>query len=115
MAYTSEILIRETVELFQKHPEYRDDRWATMEYFIMRYFFKQSEFCHVEQAMMLAKLSHDADRAFRYVQQHVPSLRGTTWLRRQLQAGEITRKEYDAAMEDGLRKACNQLKLELVF
>ncbi len=42
----------------------------------------------------LVQLAFDVDRSFRYVQQHIPSLRGRTWLLRQRMAGEISEEEY---------------------
>ena len=47
----------------------------------------------------IIQYAFDVDRAFRYVQQHVPSLRGKNWLDRQFQSGQIKRDEYENRLE----------------
>jgi len=53
----------------------------------------------------------DIDRAFRYIQQHEPKLRGLHWLKRQRQGGEISKSEYEKLMDDEIENYVKQLKL----
>ena len=55
----------------------------------------------------------DIDRAFRYVQQFQPQLRGKNWIDRQRQAGEISAKEFEymKSAQDDIDEIIVQLKL----
>lgn len=93
--YVKKQIIQVVINLFSTHPVYRDDRWETIKFvteFLRREHKDLSEWG-------LIQLAFDADRAFRYVQQHIPSLRGVDWLERQLMAGEISKEEYQNHIE----------------
>lgn len=83
----------------------RDNRIAAIE---SVYNTLQSEHQEIT-GFSLVLLAFDIDRAFRYVQQHVPKLRGKEWLYRQYISGEITKDEYLASSESGKDEI--QLKL----
>lgn len=82
--YVHKKIIEKVSELFTNEPNYRDERWQT----IVRIsnIIKLEFNIHEETSMI--KVAFDVDRAFRYIQQHNPTLRGETWLKRQKKGGE---------------------------
>jgi hypothetical protein len=107
--FVRHILFAQVIKLFTDEPKYRDDRWATVERIILQHY----EFEFGRSILASCKLAYDIDRAFRYVQQHVPELRGRTWMKRQWQAGEISRAEYEenGEVEQAFRKVCEQMHI----
>jgi hypothetical protein len=81
--YIHQRIIANVIDLFKKHPEYRDDKWGT----IKRVWSSIKHELQIYDELASIKLAFDVDRAFRYVQQHFPELRGKTWLARQKQGG----------------------------
>lgn len=71
--------------LFTEQPEYRDERWAT----IVMVSKQIRDELRITDEIALVKIAFDVDRAFRYIQQHEPNLRGETWLARQKKGGEF--------------------------
>jgi methionine synthase II (cobalamin-independent) len=53
----------------------------------------------------------DIDRAFRYIQQYEPKLRGAEWLKRQKQSGEISKSQYENYYDNEIEEIVRQLKL----
>lgn len=110
--YVRKILTEQIINLFTSEPEYRDDRWGTIEFLIANYYRDE----YGKNILSTAKLVFDIDRGFRYVQQHIPKLRGKTWLKRQLQAGEISKSHFesmkDVEMENDVKDLCKQLKMD---
>lgn len=104
--YAKKNVVKKVIDLFTENPEYRDDRWDTIKAVTdsLRETFPDLTEWGIIQ------LAFDADRAFRYVQQHVPNLRGASWMLRQLMAGEISKEEYEAHMEHytALKEISNQ-------
>lgn len=94
--YVKKNIIKKVIDLFISNPDCRDDRWQTMK-IVTESIRKENPFFSEWQMIQLA---FDVDRSFRYVQQHVPSLRGKLWLERQLMSGEMSKAEYDKHMED---------------
>jgi hypothetical protein len=82
--YVHKKIIEKVTELFTNEPKYRDERWQTI---IKVSNIIKLEFNIKEETSMI-KVAFDVDRAFRYIQQHNPKLRGETWLKRQKKAGE---------------------------
>ncbi len=93
--YVKKNIIKKVIELFTDKPECRDDRWETIKTVTESIRKEHPEF--PEWSMI--QLAFDVDRAFRYVQQHIPSLRGKSWLERQLMSGELSKEEYEKHME----------------
>jgi hypothetical protein len=81
--YIHQRIIANVIELFKTHPIYRDDKWGT----IKRIWRKIKHELEINDELASIKLAFDVDRAFRYVQQHFPELRGETWSARQKQGG----------------------------
>lgn len=81
--YIHERIIANVIDLFRKHPEYRDDKWGT----IKRVWSNIKHELQIFDELSSIKIAFDVDRAFRYVQQHFPELRGETWAKRQKQGG----------------------------
>lgn len=107
--YVAKTLVYRVIKLFREEPKYRDDQWATMERLINDHYSAWYGSKNISQS---AKIVFDISRAFRYVQQHIPQLRGTTWKKRQIQGGERFKGEIT---DKELKKACEQLKLDLEF
>lgn len=107
--YTPRILIEQVVKLFTEEEKYRDERFLTIEYVVDTYY----KDTYGKSIIMDFKLMTDIDRAFRYIQQYHPKLRGKTWLKRQRQAGEISKEEYLRLTEheSELESIVKQLKL----
>lgn len=102
--YVHKQIIQKVTDLFVRNPAFRDERFNTV--VLISQEIKRELQITDESSMI--KVAFDVDRAFRYVQQHNPELRGTTWLQRQKQAGEI----HD--FNTPYAKSSNQLKLPFV-
>lgn len=83
--YVHKKILAKVTELFIVEPSYRDDRWGT----IVAVSQSIKRELLISDEIALVKVAFDVDRAFRYIQQHNPELRGETWLERQRQAGEL--------------------------
>ena len=105
--YVAKILVEQVIKLFVEKPEYRDDKYITIEYIVNTYYKKE----YGKSISLDFKLMSDIDRAFRYIQQYEPSLRGAEWLKRQRQGGEISKTEYENLMDNEIEKLVKQLKL----
>ena len=105
--YVSKIIIEQVIKLFIEKPEYRDDKYITIEYIVNTYYKE-----HYGKSIMTDfKMMTDIDRAFRYIQQYEPKLRGNEWLRRQRQGGEISKSDYERMIENEITKIVKQLEL----
>ena len=93
--YVKKQIVKEVIDLFTDKPEMRDDRWETMR--IVTGILRRDNPELSEWGMI--QLAFDVDRAFRYVQQHIPQLRGTNWMYRQMRSGEISKEDYETHME----------------
>jgi len=107
--YVKRILIAQIIKLFTDEPDYRDDRMATIEKIVELHYRKE----YGKDIVATCKLVFDIDRGFRYIQQHVPQLRGKDWLVRQKISGEISEDEYieKAGIEKNIRLVCKQFKI----
>jgi hypothetical protein len=105
--YVTRILIQQVLKLFVEKTEYRDDKYITIEYIVNTYYKND----YGKSIVVDFKLMSDIDRAFRYIQQHEPKLRGLHWLKRQRQGGEISKSEYEKLMDDEIENYVKQLKL----
>jgi len=94
--YVKKLIIKKVIDLFIEYPVCRDDRWLTIRT-ITEQLRKENESFN-EWAII--QYAFDVDRSFRYVQQHIPSLRGKNWLERQVQSGELSRDEYEKQLEN---------------
>lgn len=110
MGYVSNKIIAHVIDLFRKEPKYRDDRQGTV-LRIIKDFYSPVWGHNMKND---CKLVYDVDRAFRFVQQHVPQLRGAKWHWRQYMSGEISRKEYELSMKNinSLKNLCVQQELK---
>jgi hypothetical protein len=100
--YVQKTLIERVIKLFIENPKMRDDKYATVEYVVNKYYKS-----HIGKSVKTDfKLYSDIDRAFRYIQQHEKSLRGDNWKKRQKQGG---RHLSDTTYFENIVKA--QLKL----
>lgn len=88
--YVKKKIISTVMDLFAGDVALRDDRWATIK-LVTEKLRKEESFL---TEWDIIKLAFDVDRAFRYVQQHVPQLRGEKWLERQKKGGEIDNDDY---------------------
>jgi len=82
--YKNKTILTKVVTLFTDYPNYRDDRWGTIKLLL-------DDVIPDKSAVKTAYIIHVAftiDRYFRYVQQHIISLRGNEWRKRQKQGGE---------------------------
>jgi hypothetical protein len=102
--YVAKILVQQVIKLFVDNPEYRDDKYITLEYIINNYYKNE----YGKSIIMDFKLMSDIDRAFRYIQQHDPNLRGNDWLKRQRQGGELSNVDLE---DNEIEKLVKQLKL----
>jgi hypothetical protein len=93
--YVKKLIIKKVIDLFTEYPNTRDDRWLTIRTITEQLRQENPDF----NDWAIIQYAFDVDRAFRYVQQHVPSLRGKSWLDRQFQSGEIKRDEYENRLE----------------
>jgi hypothetical protein len=99
--YFRKNLIEQVINLFITIPEYRDNRIGTVEYIINKYYKN-----YLGKSIKTDfKLFTDIDRAFRYIQQNEPSLRGIYWGKRQKKSGRYSsEKRFEKIVQ-------NQLKL----
>jgi len=93
--YVKKLIIKKVIDLFIEIPKCRDDRWLTIRCITNELRIENKDW----NEWAIIQYAFDVDRAFRYVQQHVPSLRGKTWLDRQFQSGQIKRDEYENRLE----------------
>lgn len=106
--YAPNVLIQQVIKLFTEMPDYRDDRFKTIDYIVKNYYF----FDYGKSYQMDYKIMSDIDRAFRYIQQHSPELRGNEWIKRQRKGGEISKEEYESLMDNKMEElVVKQLKL----
>ena len=77
-------ILEKVQKLFAEKADYRDERWETI---ILVSAQIKKEF-NIKSEISMMKVAFDVDRAFRYIQQHNPSLRGKTWSERQKRGGE---------------------------
>jgi hypothetical protein len=82
--YVHKKIIEKVSELFTNEPNYRNERWQT----IVKVSNAIKLELNIKEETSMIKVAFDVDRAFRYIQQHNPKLRGETWLKRQKQGGE---------------------------
>jgi len=91
--YVNKLIINKVINLFTEQPNLRDNRWGTIK-LVVEYLKK--EFQQFDEELVI-KYAFDADRAFRYVQQHIPYLRGDTWLKRQMMSGNLNKDKFDGS------------------
>lgn len=84
--YVNKVILNKVINLFTEQPDLRDNRWATIKLVVEHV---KAEFQHFDEELVI-KYAFDADRAFRYVQQHIPLLRGKDWLKRQKMSGNLS-------------------------
>ncbi len=108
--YISKELLFQVIDLFQKEKAFRDSRMGTIEQIITLHYRDWWG----DNIRVSAKLVFDIDRAFRYVQQHLPELRGENWVQRQKMAGEIGDESIFTSGGDlkQIKEISNQLKLK---
>ncbi len=108
--YISKELLFQVIDTFQKEKALRDSRMGTIEHIINLHY----KDWFGDNIRVSAKLVFDIDRAFRYVQQHLPELRGENWLQRQKMAGEIGDESIFTSGGDlnQIKEISNQMKLK---
>jgi hypothetical protein len=108
--YVKRILIGQIIKLFTEEPDYRDDRMETVKAIVEKYYRKE----YGKDIVATCKLVFDIDRGFRYIQQHVPQLRGKDWLIRQKISGEMSQEEYEkkSGIEKDIKFICKQFQIE---
>jgi hypothetical protein len=82
--YVHRKILEKVRNLFTEQPEFRDERWGT----VVLISKEVKEELGIIDEIALVKIAFDVDRAFRYIQQHEPNMRGETWLQRQKKGGE---------------------------
>lgn len=107
--YVRKVLLEEIINLFTEQKEYRDDRWATVEYIVQNYYRDE----YGKDILSTAKLIFDIDRGFRYVQQYIPELRGSKWLKRQRQGGRISVQQYENMIDDDFEQEVKDIAKQL--
>ena len=107
--YVKRILIEQMINLFTREPEIRDDRMKAISRVVNKHYKKQFG----KSVTATSKLLFDIDRSFRYIQQHIPELRGRGWSRRQMISGEISKAEYEDQQKSQkqVRKIFSQMQL----
>ena len=105
--YVAKILVEQVIKLFTDNPDYRDDKYITIEYIVNTHYKKD----YGKSIATDFKLMSDIDRVFRYIQQYEPTLRGKDWLKRQRQGGEISKTQYEKLMDNEIEELVKQLKL----
>ncbi len=106
--YGNKTLMIKVIKLFQEQPDYRDDRWGTIKYMLDLAVPDKS----VVSTEYIVHTSFTVDRFFRYIQQHMPSLRGKNWAKRQKRGGRgFVYYEDDPAIEKIVLKYKDQLSL----
>lgn len=88
--YVNKVILNKVINLFTEQPDLRDNRWATIK-LVVEYL--KIEFKEFNEELVI-KYAFDADRAFRYVQQHIPALRGSHWNKRQKMGGRLTKDDF---------------------
>lgn len=83
--YVHEQVIQSVIKLLHTTPQFRDDRWGT----IKRVWVDLKYELGVLDDIALLRLGFEVDRAYMYVQQHYPELRGDTWAQRHKKSGDI--------------------------
>lgn len=94
--YVKKLIIKKVIDLFTNKPQFRDDRWGTIKKIVEELRSENKDFSE----WVIVQHAFDVDRSFRYVQQHIPSLRGNNWLQRQRNSGEISAEEYESKAEN---------------
>ena len=107
---STRLIINQVINLFEELPDYRDNRFGTIEYIVDRYYM---DFYGKQGVLYDFKLLTDIDRIFRLVQQEIPALRGKEWLKRQMLSGEISRDVYNEALE--MYEIVNEIKQLKLF
>ncbi len=102
--YIPKELLLQVINLFQENIPIRDDRLGTIKAIVDKYY----KDWFGGDVKVSAKLVFDIDRAFRYIQQHLPELRGENWIVRQKMGGEYV----DAADYQAVKDLSNQMKLK---
>jgi hypothetical protein len=105
--YAPKIVVQQVIKLFLDEPQYRDDRYGTIEKIVSDNYMAD----YGKSICIDFKLMTDIDRAFRYIQQYEPKLRGANWLKRQKQSGQISQSQYDSYYDNEIEKIIRQLKL----
>jgi hypothetical protein len=103
--YGSKSLMIKVINLFEEHPEFRDDRWGTIKNIMDDAIPDKTKV----STDYLIQTAFTIDRFFRYVQQHMAHLRGEEWEKRQKRGGNHIKDDLDA--ERIVLKYKNQLKL----
>ncbi len=108
--YIKRELIYQVIKLFKDDKEIRDSRFGTIERIIEQHY----RGWFGGNLKVSAKLVFDIDRAFRYVQQHIPELRGKNWLLRQKMGGELKDDDFvkNQREVDEIKKMSAQMKLD---
>lgn len=81
--YVHDKILEKVRILFTEQPEYRDEHWAT----VVLVAKQIKDELGINDEIALVKIAFDVSRAFRYIQQHEPNMRGKEWLQRQKQGG----------------------------
>lgn len=89
--YVNKVILNKVINLFTEQPDLRDNRWATIK-LVVEYL--KAEFKQFDEELVI-KYAFDADRAFRYVQQHITALRGKEWIKRQKMSGNLTTNDIN--------------------
>ena len=110
--YVKKQVIAQVIKLFTDEPKYRDFKYGTITKIVKTHY--SNEFGNDIEAT--CKLIMEIDRANRFIQQHVPALRGKNWLKRQKQGGVISADEYEKqlAISKALKKICLQLEMQFI-
>ena len=109
--YANKFIVKKMILLLKEKPFYRDNRMKAVERIILDNNYRLLWGKCIKDD---CKTAFDIDRTFRYVQQHVPSLRGNNWLKRQRMAGEISEDEYREALrkKKQIKQICIQLDIQ---
>ena len=105
--YVRRKLVERVIKLFTEHPLYRDDRYGTIEYICDTHYKEM----YGKSIRTDFKLLSDIDRAFRIIQQKMPSLRGREWIKRQIKSGELHNGEYPTTYKEAVIQIVEQLEL----
>ncbi len=104
--YIKKELIQQVILLFQDNVKIRDSRLGTINYIISTYY----RGWFGRDIIVSSKILFDIDRAFRFVQQHFPELRGSTWASRQKRGGELV-EDDDTDIKD-MQELGKQLRIK---
>lgn len=94
--YVAKILVEQVIKLFIEQPNYRDDNYGTIEYIVKKHYADD----YGKSITVDFKLMSDISRAYRYIQQFEPKLRGENWLKRQRQGGVLSKSAYDTLLDN---------------